>query len=142
MSLCLVLAERSSDGNHVSAVDLLLAVSTPSWRISLKWALDRKTQAGYESVDVSVVDAASCVRWSERSPGVARRATRCPYLMRPPTPPRPPLHVERNSVDVAVYELVVLALDAILPRSSASSTIRSRAARPSGSPRRGRSRVG
>jgi hypothetical protein len=32
----------------------------------LKRALDRKTQAGYESTDISATDAASCVRWAEQ----------------------------------------------------------------------------
>ncbi|MGB2756108.1 MAG: hypothetical protein WBD02_00410 [Acidimicrobiia bacterium] len=32
----------------------------------LKRALDRKTQAGYESVDIGKGDAASCVRWAEK----------------------------------------------------------------------------
>jgi hypothetical protein len=62
---CHALGERSSDGNHVSAVDLLRRVDS-KLATSLKRALDRKTQAGYESVDVSAADAASCVRWAEQ----------------------------------------------------------------------------
>ena len=62
---CHALGERSSDGNHVSAVDLLRQVDT-SLSTALKRALDRKTQAGYESVDVSAADAASCVKWAEQ----------------------------------------------------------------------------
>jgi hypothetical protein len=62
---CHALGERSSDGNHVSAVDLLRQVDA-KLATSLKRALDRKTQAGYESVDLSRADAASCVRWAEQ----------------------------------------------------------------------------
>ncbi len=47
----------------MSAVDLLRLVDA-KLATSLKRALDRKTQAGYESVDVSAADAASCVRWA------------------------------------------------------------------------------
>ena len=59
------LGERSNDGNHVSAVDLLRQVDI-SLATALKRALDRKTQAGYESVDVSAVEATSCVRWARQ----------------------------------------------------------------------------
>ena len=62
---CHTLGERSSDGNHVSAVELLRRVDS-KLATSLKRALERKTQAGYESVDVSAADAASCVRWAEQ----------------------------------------------------------------------------
>jgi hypothetical protein len=60
---CHALGERSSDGNHVSAVDLLRQVDA-KLSASLKRALDRKTQAGYESGDISAADAASCVKWA------------------------------------------------------------------------------
>jgi hypothetical protein len=62
---CHALGERSSDGNHRSAVDLLRRVDS-KLATSLKRALDRKSQAGYESVDVSAADAARCVRWAEQ----------------------------------------------------------------------------
>lgn len=62
---CSVLAERSSDGNHVAAVDLLRRVDSGLATV-LKRALDRKTQAGYESADLSSADAASCVRWERQ----------------------------------------------------------------------------
>lgn len=62
---CHALGERSSDGNHASAVDLLRRVDA-SLAMALKRALDRKTQAGYESVDVSAADAESCVRWARQ----------------------------------------------------------------------------
>lgn len=57
---CHAFGERSSDGNHVSAVDLLRQVDV-KLSTTLSRALDRKTQAGYESVDISAADAASCV---------------------------------------------------------------------------------
>ncbi len=60
---CHALGERSSDGNHVSAVDLLRQVDA-KLATALKRALDRKTQAGYESVDISAADAESCVNWA------------------------------------------------------------------------------
>jgi hypothetical protein len=60
---CHALGERSNDGNHVSAVDLLRQVDT-KLATALKRALDRKTQAGYESVDISAADAESCVNWA------------------------------------------------------------------------------
>ena len=62
---CHTLGERSNDGNHVSAVELLHRVDA-GLATALKRALDRKTQAGYESADISATDAASCVRWAEQ----------------------------------------------------------------------------
>jgi hypothetical protein len=59
------LGERSSDDNRVSAVDLLRQVDT-SLATALKRALDRKTQAGYGSVDVSSTDATGCIRWARQ----------------------------------------------------------------------------
>lgn len=60
---CHALGERAGDGNHVSAVDLLREVDV-NLAAALKRALDRKTQAAYESADISKADAASCVRWA------------------------------------------------------------------------------
>ena len=60
---CHALGERSNDGNHVSAVDLLRQVDA-KLATALKRALDRKTQAGYESVDISAADALRCVKWA------------------------------------------------------------------------------
>jgi hypothetical protein len=60
---CHALGERSNDGNHAAAVDLLRRVD-PKLATSLKRALDRKTQAGYESTDLSGADATTCVRWA------------------------------------------------------------------------------
>ncbi len=62
---CHALGERSNDGNHVSTVDLLRQVDA-KLATGLKRALDRKTQAGYESADVSTADATSCVRWARQ----------------------------------------------------------------------------
>ena len=33
---------------------------------ALNRALDRKAQAGYESVDLGATDAASCVKWADQ----------------------------------------------------------------------------
>ena len=62
---CHTLHERSNDGNHNAAVDLLRQVD-PSLATTLKRALDRKTQAAYESNDVSDSDAANCVKWAKQ----------------------------------------------------------------------------
>ena len=62
---CYALAERSGDGNHVAAVDLLRQVD-PMLAATLKRALDRKTQAAYESADLSQTDAANCVKWAKQ----------------------------------------------------------------------------
>lgn len=62
---CHALGERSNDGNHTSAVDLLRKLDA-GLATALKRALDRKTQAGYESADISAGDAASCVRWADQ----------------------------------------------------------------------------
>ena len=62
---CHALGERSSDGNHVAAVDLVRQVDA-SLATTLKRALDRKTQAGYESADISAADAARCLKWARQ----------------------------------------------------------------------------
>jgi hypothetical protein len=62
---CHALGERSSDGNHVAAVDLLRQVDA-SLATMLKRTLDRKTQAGYESGDISRAEAATCVKWAQQ----------------------------------------------------------------------------
>ena len=62
---CRALGERSGDGNHRAAVDLLRRVDAVL-ATALKRALDRKTQAGYASEDLSVADAQACVRWAEQ----------------------------------------------------------------------------
>jgi hypothetical protein len=58
---CYALAERSNDGNHAAAVDLLRQVD-PALATTLKRALDRKNQAAYESSDISSSAAVSCVK--------------------------------------------------------------------------------
>jgi hypothetical protein len=62
---CYALAERSNDGNHGAAVDLLRQVDV-GLATTLKRTLDRKTQAAYESADISATDAANCVRWAKQ----------------------------------------------------------------------------
>ena len=61
---CYALGERSSDGNPQSAVELLRTVDS-TLASALKRALDRKTQAAYESNDLAASDAQSCVRWAQ-----------------------------------------------------------------------------
>ncbi len=60
---CHALQERSSGGNHGSAVDLLRKVDA-SLATTLRRALDHKTQAAYESTDVSAGVATTCLRWA------------------------------------------------------------------------------
>jgi len=62
---CHALGERSRDANHAAAVDLLRQVDA-TLATTLKRALDRKTQAGYESADLSAADAAKCVTWAKQ----------------------------------------------------------------------------
>jgi hypothetical protein len=62
---CHALGERSNGGNHASAVELLRKVDV-GLATALKRALDRKSQAGYESADISKSDATSCVRWARQ----------------------------------------------------------------------------
>jgi hypothetical protein len=58
---CVALRERCADGNHTVAVELLARVDT-KLAATLSRALNRKTQAAYESRDVTTKDAAACVR--------------------------------------------------------------------------------
>lgn len=67
---CHALGERSSDGDHHAAVELLRQVE-PRLAITLKRALDRKTQAAYESGDISDSDAAACIKWAKQLLDVA-----------------------------------------------------------------------
>ncbi|MEZ5382237.1 MAG: hypothetical protein R2754_10675 [Microthrixaceae bacterium] len=62
---CKALGERSADSSHPAAVDLLRRVDA-GLATALKRALDRKTQAAYESEDVSAAVAESCVKWARR----------------------------------------------------------------------------
>ena len=61
---CVALRERSADGNHSAAVALLSRVDI-KLSAALKRALDRKTQAAYESRDISTEDARMCVRQAQ-----------------------------------------------------------------------------
>lgn len=58
---CIALRERSADGNHTAAVDLLGRVDSKLAN-ALSRALNCKTQAAYESRDIGAKDAATCVR--------------------------------------------------------------------------------
>jgi hypothetical protein len=69
---CVALRVRPSDGNHAAAVQLLSTVD-PRFGAALKRALDRKTQAAYETRDISVKDAESCVRQAAMLADEARR---------------------------------------------------------------------
>lgn len=72
---CVALRERSADGNHAAAVELLAQVDR-KLAGALKRVLDRKTQAAYESRDVARSDATACVRYAETLLEAARaRAT-------------------------------------------------------------------
>ena len=69
---CVALRERSADGNHTAAIDLLGRVDD-SLSAALKRALDRKNQAAYESRDISVSDAKMCIRQAEVLIAAARQ---------------------------------------------------------------------
>jgi hypothetical protein len=72
-AICSVaLRERSSGGNHAGAVQLLTGVD-PRLGAALKRALDRKTQAAYETRDIAAKDAESCVRQASLLVDEARR---------------------------------------------------------------------
>lgn len=58
---CFALRERSADGNHAAAVELLRRVE-PQLAATLTRALSRKAQAAYESRDLAAKDASACVR--------------------------------------------------------------------------------
>jgi hypothetical protein len=68
---CHGLARRSADGDHQSAVALLAQVDR-QLAATLGRALERKTQAGYESDDISAREAASCLRWARQLVEAAR----------------------------------------------------------------------
>jgi hypothetical protein len=58
---CVALRERSADGNHSAAVELLGDVDK-TLAASFRRALDCKNQAAYEARDIAVSDARACVR--------------------------------------------------------------------------------
>jgi hypothetical protein len=68
---CHALAQRSADGSHQSAVALLAQVDR-QLATTLGRAWERKTQAGYESDDISAIEAASCLRWARQLVEAAR----------------------------------------------------------------------
>jgi hypothetical protein len=61
---CVALRERSTDGSHAAAVDLLGQVDN-GLAGALRRALDRKTQAAYEVRDISAADAKTCLRQAQ-----------------------------------------------------------------------------
>ncbi len=69
---CFALRERSADGTHAAALDLLGTVDA-RLAATLARLLGRKQQAAYESRDVSVKDAATCMRQATTLVGAARR---------------------------------------------------------------------
>lgn len=71
---CIALRERSDDGSHAAAIDLLARVDK-GLSAALKRALDRKDQAAYESRDISASDAKMCVRQAELLLAAARQRT-------------------------------------------------------------------
>ena len=52
-------------GNHLGAIALLHTIDV-GLSSALKRALDRKTQAAYESADPSRSAAGSCVKWARQ----------------------------------------------------------------------------
>jgi hypothetical protein len=68
---CIALRERSADDDHATAVDLLRRVDS-GLANALRRALNRKTQAAYESRDIAARDAASCVRQASNLVAAAR----------------------------------------------------------------------
>jgi hypothetical protein len=58
---CVALRARSADASHPAAIQLLRQVDK-GLSAALKRALDRKTQAAYESRDISASDASMCLR--------------------------------------------------------------------------------
>lgn len=58
---CIAVRERSADGDHTSAVDLLSRIDR-TLANALSRCLNRKTQAAYESRDIAMRDATMCVR--------------------------------------------------------------------------------
>ena len=79
---CVHLGQRSNDGNHRAAVDLLGKVE-PGFANLLRRALDRKQQAGYESRDLADSDAASCVEQARKLYAHAQNAAQLSAPTRP-----------------------------------------------------------
>jgi hypothetical protein len=68
---CVAFRERSADGSHPAAI-LLLGRVDSKLANALSRCLDRKTQAAYESRDISRRDAAACVRQARALVDAAR----------------------------------------------------------------------
>jgi hypothetical protein len=69
---CFAARERSADGNHGAAVDLLRTVDA-RLAATLARLLARKQQAAYESRDISAKDASTCIRQATALVEAARR---------------------------------------------------------------------
>jgi hypothetical protein len=69
---CIALRERSADGNHSAAIDLLGAIDV-QLAATLARLLARKQQAAYESRDISARDATTCIRQATTLVEAARR---------------------------------------------------------------------
>lgn len=69
---CFATRERSADGNHSAAIDLLRTVDA-QLAATLSRLLARKQQAAYESRDISARDAAICIRQATTVVEAARR---------------------------------------------------------------------
>ncbi|MGH7881305.1 MAG: hypothetical protein ACREN8_00085 [Candidatus Dormibacteraceae bacterium] len=72
---CYELNERSADGNHSAAVNLLAAVDSRLAN-ALNRALVHKTQASYESRDISSSDAEKCIHQARTLTEAARALIR------------------------------------------------------------------
>jgi hypothetical protein len=68
---CVALRERSADGNHSAAVQLLGEIDK-TLAATLRRALDRKNQAAYEARDIADADAQACIRQATTLIGAAR----------------------------------------------------------------------
>jgi F0F1-type ATP synthase membrane subunit b/b' len=60
---CVALRERSADGNHSAAVQLLGEIDK-TLAATLRRALDRRNQAAYEARDIADTDAQACIRYA------------------------------------------------------------------------------
>jgi hypothetical protein len=69
---CFAARERSADGNHSAAVDLLRTVDS-QLAATLARLLARKQQAAYETRDISAKGASTCIRQATTLVEAARR---------------------------------------------------------------------
>jgi hypothetical protein len=68
---CVALRERSADGNHLAAVELLRTVD-PQLAATLNRAVSRKNQAADETRTIAAKDATTCVRQATTLTDAAR----------------------------------------------------------------------